>query len=686
MSDYDVIVIGSGAGGGTLVRRLASTGKRILLLERGDWLRARAGELGRPRGVRRQPLRVRGHLVRREGQAVPAAGPLLRGRRDQALRRGALPPARRGLRRAAAPRRHLPRLADRLRRDGAVLHARRAALPGPRGARRGPDRAAGERALPVPGGQPRAAHPAARPTTSRRPATIRSTRPAASCSTRRTCRSAAACAAPPATASRASCTRSPTPRCSAVRPALEHPNVTLLTNAEARAAGDERDGHGRHRRRRASATAPARRSRATSSSSPAARRTAPSCCSRRRATPTPAGSPTARTRSAATTCSTTARPCWRSRRSRTRPSSRRRSGSTTSTSAPAEVDFPLGNIQMVGKSVGADVPRREADPDQARPGAHARRGRAPRGRLLALDGGPAAAGEPRDAARRTGASRSPTRPTNERAEEAALPRAQVDARAPRHAPRPPASRATPTSRTRSRSPASRTRPGPAASAPTRRRSVLNTRLPGARGRQPLRRRHELLPEHRRGQPGADGDGERAAGRRPHRGADRRPGRPVGAGACLRTPTAGATSSSSAAASPASRARGGWPSRTTSTSRCSTATTTTSSSRCSTRWRPASSRRPTSRPRCARSSASGQNVDVKLEDVVGLDPAARTVTTADGREYSRRRRRAGGRLAAELLPHARRGRARVPALLARRRHAPALADPRRVRGRRPQPAR
>jgi choline dehydrogenase-like flavoprotein len=38
MSDYDVIVIGSGAGGGTLVRHLAPSGKRILLLERGDWL------------------------------------------------------------------------------------------------------------------------------------------------------------------------------------------------------------------------------------------------------------------------------------------------------------------------------------------------------------------------------------------------------------------------------------------------------------------------------------------------------------------------------------------------------------------------------------------------------------------------------------------------------------------------
>ena len=37
-NDYDVIVIGSGAGGGTLVHQLAPSGKRILLLERGDWL------------------------------------------------------------------------------------------------------------------------------------------------------------------------------------------------------------------------------------------------------------------------------------------------------------------------------------------------------------------------------------------------------------------------------------------------------------------------------------------------------------------------------------------------------------------------------------------------------------------------------------------------------------------------
>ncbi|TMA11397.1 MAG: FAD-binding protein, partial [Deltaproteobacteria bacterium] len=35
---YDVIVIGSGAGGGTLVHNLAPSGKRILLLERGDYV------------------------------------------------------------------------------------------------------------------------------------------------------------------------------------------------------------------------------------------------------------------------------------------------------------------------------------------------------------------------------------------------------------------------------------------------------------------------------------------------------------------------------------------------------------------------------------------------------------------------------------------------------------------------
>ncbi len=40
---YDVIIIGSGAGGGTLARHLAPSGKSILILERGDWLPREAG-------------------------------------------------------------------------------------------------------------------------------------------------------------------------------------------------------------------------------------------------------------------------------------------------------------------------------------------------------------------------------------------------------------------------------------------------------------------------------------------------------------------------------------------------------------------------------------------------------------------------------------------------------------------
>ena len=35
---YDVIIIGTGAGGGTLAYSLAPSGKKILLLERGDYV------------------------------------------------------------------------------------------------------------------------------------------------------------------------------------------------------------------------------------------------------------------------------------------------------------------------------------------------------------------------------------------------------------------------------------------------------------------------------------------------------------------------------------------------------------------------------------------------------------------------------------------------------------------------
>jgi choline dehydrogenase-like flavoprotein len=42
---YDVIIIGTGAGGGTLARKLAPTGLKILVLERGDFLAKESSEL-----------------------------------------------------------------------------------------------------------------------------------------------------------------------------------------------------------------------------------------------------------------------------------------------------------------------------------------------------------------------------------------------------------------------------------------------------------------------------------------------------------------------------------------------------------------------------------------------------------------------------------------------------------------
>ena len=38
MQEYDFIIIGTGAGGGTIAHVLAKTNKKILIIERGDFL------------------------------------------------------------------------------------------------------------------------------------------------------------------------------------------------------------------------------------------------------------------------------------------------------------------------------------------------------------------------------------------------------------------------------------------------------------------------------------------------------------------------------------------------------------------------------------------------------------------------------------------------------------------------
>ncbi len=91
---YDFIIIGSGAGGGTLALKLAPCGKRILILERGDYL-PREKQNWDPTEVF-----VKNRYVSKDTwyelgrQAVPAGRPLLRRRRDQDVRRCDVSPAR----------------------------------------------------------------------------------------------------------------------------------------------------------------------------------------------------------------------------------------------------------------------------------------------------------------------------------------------------------------------------------------------------------------------------------------------------------------------------------------------------------------------------------------------------------------------------------------------------------------
>ena len=166
MSDYDVIIVGTGAGGGTLARHLAPSGKRILLLERGDWLPRE------PQNWSAADVFIDNRYISADtwyddkgkafqpqvhyfvGGATKLYGAALYRLRQEDFgelkHHDGLSPA-------------WPIGYDD---DGALLHQGRAALPGARGAGRGPDRAAGERALPVPGRVARAADPAARPTTS----------------------------------------------------------------------------------------------------------------------------------------------------------------------------------------------------------------------------------------------------------------------------------------------------------------------------------------------------------------------------------------------------------------------------------------------------------------------------------------------------------------------------------------
>ena len=122
--EYDVIVIGTGAGGGTLAHRLAPSGQARAAARARRLPAARAGQLGLDGGLRAGQVPRAGVLAR---QATATSSRPRSTTTSAATPSSTAPPCSgcaRGLRRDQPPRRHLAGLADRLRGPRAVLHRR----------------------------------------------------------------------------------------------------------------------------------------------------------------------------------------------------------------------------------------------------------------------------------------------------------------------------------------------------------------------------------------------------------------------------------------------------------------------------------------------------------------------------------------------------------------------------------
>ena len=471
---YDVIVIGSGAGGGTLVHRLAPSGKRILLLERGDWLPREPQNWSAARRVRRQPLR----LARTPGTTSDG--------------------------KPFQPQVHYF-VGGATKLYGAALYRLRAEDFGELRHHDGispawpigydefePYYTQAEQLYQVHGArgedptEPPASAPYPHPAVSHEPRIQQLSDDLeavglhpfhAPCGVLldegdmpdSACVRCATCDGFPCLVHAKS-----DAEVLGVRPALEHDNVTLLTNARAVRLETERGRHGGHRRGRRARRRAGDVHRPTSSSSPAAPRTRPRCCWPRPTTRTRTGSPTAPTRSGATTCSTTARPCWRSRKEPNPTVFQKTLGLNDFYFGTDDFEFPLGNIQMVGKS-SADMYRGEKPLQTKLAPEWTLRRTSPATR--STSGSPPRICRGRRTASRcatTAASAIAYKAEQPGAQGAAAARAEGAARAPRActsttspAPRLPQER-DPGRR------ASPTRPARAASAPTRPTSVLNT--------------------------------------------------------------------------------------------------------------------------------------------------------------------------------------------------------------------
>ena len=256
---FDVVIVGSGAGGGTMAWALADSGARVLVLERGDYV-PREPENWDPAAVwRHLRYRTTEQWVDERGVEFQPYTHYCVGGNTKFWGSVLYRLRARGLRRPRAPRRRVAGVADRLRRrwrrttiapSGSSPCAARPAID-PTDPPRGP--------FPFPAMPARAADGGAgRAAARRRPAPV----------------VAAAGTAPPRRTRRLpavqhlqlvsvpACMRRATPKSAASAPALARPGVTLWTGTRARrlltnAVGIAgRGGRGRARRRSGAGAAP----------------------------------------------------------------------------------------------------------------------------------------------------------------------------------------------------------------------------------------------------------------------------------------------------------------------------------------------------------------------------------------------------------------------------------------------
>ena len=413
MSDYDVIIIGTGAGGGTLARHLAPSGKKILLLERGGWLPARAAELD----ARRTSSWTAGTSRPTRG-TTPRARPSSR----RSTTTWAGPPS------STAPR--CIACARRTSGSSSIHDGISPAWPIDYGDME-PYYTMAEGHYQVRGARARTrpSRPRARPTRSRRSRTSRASSNCPTTSPRPACHPFhAPCGVlrDNDTPQYSVCVRCrvlrrlPVPAARQVRRRgasafarrSSHPNVTLLTE---RAGGRLRHEPGRHGRDRVVIE------RDGSTETVTGDVVVVSCGAANSAKLLLASANDKHPNGLANGSDQVGRNYMFHYSQAVLALSKEPNPTVFQKTLGVndfyfgddDFEYPMGNIQMVGKSQAEMYKRREADRDQARADVRARGRRHARRRLLALDRGPAAAGEPRHAGRRTATSSSRTTPSNE---------------------------------------------------------------------------------------------------------------------------------------------------------------------------------------------------------------------------------------------------------------------------------